>query len=89
MGRLFDVSGVGPLFPVVMAIVVVGVLVVVAMIRFGGRRVTGRSGDFEEIAAQLEAQTYANRGWGKPDGVPAWDGEDRLGLPRDLSENGM
>lgn len=62
-------------------IVAAGAVVAVALVVFGGRRVTGRSGGAEEMSAQIEAQMYASRGWERSEGTPAWDGENRLAAP--------
>ncbi len=86
---LLESSGVVSLLPFVAVIVVVGVAAILALFVFGARRMLGRTGDADERAAQLAAQICASRGWEKPELAPPWDGEDRLGLPKDISEAGV
>ncbi len=84
-----EASGAASILPFVALIGVVGVAAIFALVAFGAHRMRGRTGDADQSAAQLEAQMYANRGWEKRDDLPAWDGEDRLGLPKDISEAGI
>lgn len=89
MRSTLEASGAASLLPLVAVIGVVGLVAIFALVVFGAGRVRGRSGDADARAAQLEAQLYAIRGLEKPENAPAWDGEDRLGMPRHISEAGM